>query len=171
MARIVRKVVAAPVAALGAAGLVVAGGGLALAASHGALNVPFSGHDHRSDKAPAAPATANPGLTRAPAATPTALPTPSGTPTPSLTGLCRAFQAGASPSASNPAFAALTSAAGGTENVAAYCVDLIGPSKKPTHPAHPTTPAHPTAGAHPSKPASPGRGVEPTIPPKPDQAH
>lgn len=182
-----RRRVAAPVAALGALGLLVAGGGLAVAASQGALHVPFDGHDNRSDKAPSAPASTNPGLDRtgtptsaAPSgeasdgATPSSTHAPNGSPSPSLEGLCRAFQAGAAEvNHDNPAFDALAAAAGGEENIATYCVDLIGPSTKPTHPPKPTqaaTPTHPpkpTQAATPTKPAKPTKSPRPS---KPTQA-
>jgi hypothetical protein len=70
MTRFTRKVAAAPAAVLAAVGMVVAGGGIALAASQGALQVPFTGHDNRPADAPSATATVNPGLTRTPAAEP-----------------------------------------------------------------------------------------------------
>jgi len=102
MTRFTRKALAAPAAALAAAGIVVAGGGLALAASQGAVHVPFTGHDNRPSSAPSAPASTNPGLS-GPTAEPTedsatdepTSPSPSATPSPSLDGLCVAYQAGA----------------------------------------------------------------------------
>jgi hypothetical protein len=162
MTRITRKVAAAPAAALAAAALVLGGGGIALAASQGAVHVPFTGHDNRSDEAPAAAASVNPGITGTGVpsddatadvdATPDA--SPSATPSPSLDGLCVAFQAGAvDKAASNPAFTALQDAAGGADNVAAYCVTRIG---EPTHPAAPTHPAKPSqAETHPAPHATP----------------
>jgi hypothetical protein len=168
MIRTARRLMAAPVAALGAAALVLAGGGIALAASQGALDVPFSGHDNRSDKAPAAPATTNPGLTHAATVVPdtpepAAAHTPAATPTPSLSGLCQAFQAGAADvNHSNPAFGALTSAAGGEANVATYCTSLIGPATGPTHPAKPTQAASPTHPAKPTQAATPAHRTMPT---------
>jgi hypothetical protein len=166
MIKTVRRMMAAPVAALGAAALVLAGGGIALAASQGALNVPFSGHDNRSDKAPAAPATTNPGLTHVATVVPdtpesTATHTPSATPSPSLSGLCQAFQAGAADvNHSNPAFGALTAAAGGESNVATYCTDRIGAAH--TRPAKPTQAAAPTHPAKPTHAATPGQRTVPT---------
>jgi hypothetical protein len=166
MIKTVRRMMAAPVAALGAAALVLAGGGIALAASQGALDVPFSGHDNRSDKAPAAPATTNPGLTHAATVVPetpdsTATHAPSATPSPSLSGLCQAFQAGAADvNHSNPAFGALTAAAGGESNVATYCTDRIGAAH--TRPAKPTQAAAPTHPAKPTQAATPGQRTVPT---------
>ena len=158
MSKMTRKITAIPFAALGAGALILSGGGLALAASQGAVDVPFTGHDNRSDKAPAAKATLNPGQVKAaskspsPSARPTKdaehTATPAGTPSPSLRGLCKAFQAGAlAKSKTSPAFTALTSAAGGPDEVATYCVSLLAtPKTKPAHPAKPsagsvTTPA------------------------------
>jgi hypothetical protein len=177
MTRSIRKLVAAPALTLGVAGAVLTGGGVALAASQGALHVPFTGHDDRSDHAPSAPASTNPGLTHTDAATPSAAettgspsahPTPNASPSPSLTGLCRAFQAGATQDGkTNPAFSALAAAAGGGENISAYCVTLIGspaahPAATPTHQAAtPTHPAEPTQAAHPTSPA-------PTLPEHPE---
>jgi hypothetical protein len=154
MTRFTRKIAAAPAAVLAAAGIVLAGGGIALAASQGALQVPFTGHDNRPADAPSATATVNPGLTRTPAAHPSddateesSEPSASATPSPSLDGLCVAYQAGAmAKAASNPAFTALTTAAGGADNVDAYCVSRIGASTHPTHPAMPTQAATPSHG-------------------------
>lgn len=181
MIRIARKIAAAPVAALAAAGMVVAGGGIALAASQGAVHVPFVGHDSRPSDAPSAPATTNPGLTatHAPSDEPTDEATletpdasPSASPSPSLDGLCVAYQAGAmDKAADNPAFGALQSAAGGADNVDAYCVNLIGAS---THPVKPTHPAKPTQAATPSRPvappAKPSHRTKPDgVPPTPEK--
>jgi hypothetical protein len=168
MIKTVRRMMAAPVAALGAAALVLAGGGIAFAASQGALNVPFSGHDNRSDKAPAAPTTTNPGLTHAATVVPntpesTATHMPSATPSPSLSGLCHAFQAGATDvNHSNPAFGALIAAAGGEANVATYCTGLIGPGANHARPAKPTQAASPTHPVKPTQAATPGQRVLPT---------
>jgi hypothetical protein len=186
MIRVTRKIAAVPVAALAAAGLLVGGGGIALAASQGAVHVPFTGHDNRPSDAPSAPATANPGLTatHAPsdeatdeAAEETMDTSPSATPSPSLHGLCVAYQAGAmDKAAENSAFAALRSAAGGADNVDAYCVALIGPSShpvKPTHPAKPeqaATPSHPAAPAAKSNHRTKPDHVRPT-PQTPARAH
>ena len=176
MTRFGRKIVAAPAAALAAAGLLVAGGGFAMAASQGAVHVPFTGHDHRSTHAPSAPATSNPGLTRAESTAPSAPEstepaTPSASPSPSLAGLCVAFQAGAAHDGKdNPAFNALTAAAGGADQVAAYCTGLIGPSTKPTHPAMPTQAAHPTHPAKPTQaatPTKPSRATSSNVPVRP----
>jgi hypothetical protein len=178
MTRITRKIAAAPVAA---AGIVLAGGGLAFAASQGAVHVPFTGHDSRPTDAPTASATVNPGIgathgasDEASDASPDA--SASASPSPSLEGLCVAFQAGAmDKAASNPAFTALQNAAGGADNVDAYCVGLIGAS---THPAVPTHPARPTqaptphagAAATPTHPGRPTSAPTADIPEEPSRA-
>jgi hypothetical protein len=177
MTRITRKAAAAPAAALAAAGLVLAGGGIAFAASQGAVHVPFSGHDSRPSDAPSATATVNPGITRThqtpqpadDATDESPSESLSATPSPSLEGLCVAYQAGAmDKAATNPAFTALQSAAGGADAVGAYCATLIG---EPTHPARPTHPAKPTGAATPNRPAAPGHRVAPpTHPVKPTSA-
>src|SRR5690349_16453974 len=156
-----RRLAALPAAGLVAGALVLGGGGIALAATHGALNVPFTGHDNRSEHAPAAPSSTNPGLSHTPGhsashapGTPKATHTPSSSPSPSLEGLCHAFQAGADPQkATNPAFSALRAAAGGADNVSSYCTHLIGAPTKPTQPAHPTQAATPTHKPSPTHPA------------------
>jgi hypothetical protein len=182
MSRLTSRIAAVPAAILGAAGLVVAGGGIALAASQGAVHVPFTGHDNRPADAPSATATVNPGLTHTDEptddatdeatdeATEGAEATPGATPSPSLHGLCVAFQAGAMDhAATNPAFTALQTAAGGADNVAAYCVGLIGERSHPTHPAKPTQAA--TPHVRPSHPTHPSRPTQaPDKPEKPSRA-
>jgi len=173
-----RRKLAVPAVALAAAGVLAATGGVALAASNGALHVPFTGHDNRSDKAPTAPESTNPGLgasgkpsaTTTDGATPKAHPTAD--PSPSLRGLCVAFQAGSPKDGkTNPAFTALTKAAGGADNVTTYCVALLGtPKAHPTHPAKPTQPVKPTHPAKPTQAASPTKPTHPTKPAKPTQA-
>ena len=170
-----------PAVAAGAAILVLSGGGIALASSTGALDVPFTGHDNRSAHAPAAPASTNPGLTKAgsvvgtPESDETEAPDPSepgestetesAAPTPSLEGLCNAFQHGAFQHGKSQAFAALAAAAGGNSNVGGFCTSLIGTPKP--HPAKPTQAAHPS---HPAAPTHPVTPVTPTHPAKPTQA-
>jgi hypothetical protein len=190
MNRLVRRIAALPAVGVAAGALALGGGGLALAATHGAVNVPFTGHDNRADHAPAAPTSANPGLTRTPGAPQspgTARPTsvPSATPSPSLVGLCHAYQAGAVPrKTSNPAFAALAAAAGGAGQVTGYCSGVLGAASHPTPshptPSHPTSPAHPAPSATPTHPVPdhattppgprPTQAASPTIPPRPTRA-
>lgn len=117
-------------------------GGLALAATTGALPTP-SGHTHPAvtpssgghDGAGGPGAHAS-GLDVG-AGSSSAAVHASATPSPSLVGLCRAYQAGATRNpghaAHNPAFTALATAAGGTDGIGAYCTALIGaPSSHPT---------------------------------------
>jgi len=82
-------------------------GGVALAADQGVIDVPGISHREK-DKAP-----------KEKKQTPA--------PRPSLAGLCKAYQASDSAQRlDNPAFTALTTAAGGAENVTTYCVELVG---------------------------------------------
>lgn len=72
---------------------------------------------------------------------PTHNPSHTASPSPNFTGLCTAFAAGAldggsGKSEESPAFSALIEAAGGEENLPAYCADLLG---TPTEPADDTT--------------------------------
>lgn len=164
MKRVVRNAMAAPVLTIALAGTAFAGGGVALAASQGVLHVPFTGHDNRSDEAPEAPASTNPGLETsldAPVGSPSESSQPAeirtASPSPSLDGLCRAYQTGVlKDDTSSPAFAALLQAAGGADNLTSYCVDRVGePNVPPTRPA---TPAKPT------------QAPEATVPPRPAPA-
>lgn len=109
-----RQTIAAPIAAL----TLVAGGGIALAASGGADPAPQAA-EHR----PAAKPTAEPTVK------PTKDPkdeTSNASPSPSLTGLCKAYRAGGYASSTkngrvNPAWSALESAAGGAGDVEEFC--------------------------------------------------
>jgi hypothetical protein len=91
--------------------------------------------------------------------------TATSTPTPNFEGLCKAFQANDKSAhgkaLDSAAFTALATEAGGKENIATYCVALIGePTAKPTKRATPTKPAKPTQAATPTgKPTDkPGKG-------------
>lgn len=102
--------------------------------------------------------------------------TESATPTPSFEGLCKAFQAtdhsthGAS--LDSAAFTALATEAGGAEQVATYCVTLIGepketgrPTTLPTPTSKPTPAGRPTtlptqAGKPTDKPAPAGKPTD-----------
>jgi len=79
-----------------------------------------------------------------------------------LPGLCRAYAAGQKAdhgdALSSPAFAALVTAAGGTDGVSGFCASLAPAPNHPTHPAmpsHPAHPSHPVAPTHPTHPAAP----------------
>ena len=69
---------------------------------------------------------------------------PTSSPTPNLEGLCRAFQAtdhsANGSSLDSAAFAALVAAAGGTTEVADYCIDLVGEPKDTGKPSVLPTP-------------------------------
>jgi hypothetical protein len=163
-----KSVVVAKLLTLKAAAIAVAAvsaGGVALAATTGVLPSPLAPENpSHSTNAPA--------QTNDPA-----------TPSPSLAGLCTAYLAGAGAdhgeALESPAFSALITAAGGKDNVDAYCVGLgatvpgsgtdsesrgdhatrppathPGPTDHPTGPTeHPTgEPSHPTGAptSHPS---------------------
>ena len=166
------------VKAIAVAALVVGGGGVALAASTGALPNPLGNHP-----SPAASA----GQSDASHA-PTASPHPRGSadPSPSLVGLCKAYTAGAAAAQGkaldNPAFHALLVAAGGKDNVDSYCTTLLAtatahatgsatehPSGRPS--SHPTggPSSHPTGdpSGHPTGDPS----GHPTGAPSPKPSH
>ena len=103
-------------------------------------------------------------------------------------GLCRAYASGNKSehgkALESRAFRALITAAGGIDNVSAFCGTVTtGPSRShpshpthptqaasPTHPVHPTHPSHPTQGAsptHPAHPSHPTQGASPTHPTHP----
>jgi len=179
MSKLQSKALAAPIATLGAIGLTIAGGGVALAAATNG-HVPFAGHDHRSSHAPSAPASTNPGqsghATTTPSATPMPKVHPGAAPNPSLVGLCHAYLAGSKSHGkrlSSPAFTALTTAVGGTVNVTPYCTALLANKTHPAHPVKPTqaaTPTHPAHPAHPVKPTQAATPTHPAHPVKPTQA-
>jgi hypothetical protein len=159
-----RKTFAAPLAAF----TLVAGGGIALAASGGGIPTPGGG--------PAPEAVAHrPVDAGSPTAKPTATPTPketdepsdeaSASPSPSLTGLCKAYRAGGYAASTkngnvNPAWSALEAAAGGAANVGSYCDAKLGPARvKPTHGPDADSDEH---GVKPDKPAQDVRPAKPT---------
>lgn len=154
-------------AAAAAIAVTAVGGGLAYAAGSGAL--PGLGTDNAPSQA-AAHATRGPGAAPGSAA-----------PSPSMVGLCRAYTAAVADSPGkaleNPAFAALITAAGGSDKVGDYCTGVLAdqpgaptaiPGMRPTsvpgnapatRPTPKPTPSHPTApttGPHigPTGPAS-----------------
>lgn len=156
-----------------ATGVVVAlsTGGFALAATDHLPTLPDQASDqatgsvakNRATSAPSATATttATTDATATATATTTATTTEStstapettesasSAPTPNLTGLCKAFQANDKSlhgkALDSSAFTALAAAAGGKENVATYCVTLVGePKVKPTKEPKPTKEAKPT---------------------------
>jgi hypothetical protein len=88
-------------------------------------------------------------------------------------GLCRAYTSGNKSehgkALESPAFTALVTAAGGLDNVAAFCGTVTsGPSG--SHPAHPTqgaSPTHPVHPTHPTHPSHPTQGSQPPHPTHP----
>lgn len=99
-------------------------GGVALAATTGALPNPFGAAPGK----PAASQSAKPQHSNA----------PKGSPAPNLDGLCKAYAAKPDgergKALESPAFQALIGAAGGQENVADFCATRL-PSPKPSKPA------------------------------------
>lgn len=123
------------------AAVVLGTGGVALAASTGAIPNPLNNHP-----VPAASAS------RAhPADRPDASERPGGpaSPSPSLVGLCHAYTAGAGSdhgkALDSPAFQVLLTAAGGKAGVGAFCAKLLGTTQASEAPsAQPGTTDHPT---------------------------
>lgn len=143
---------------------VVAGGGIALAATTGAL--PHS-LGHLPTGAPkAAHASARPGSTPSHPSPGR----PSAMPSEALVGLCHAYVAGAGAdhgkALSSPAFTDLITAAGGTDKVDAFCATVLAasPSKASSRPStHPASASagRPTTGAtHAPTATTPGAGSE-----------
>jgi hypothetical protein len=155
--------------ALASAIVVAATGGVALAATTGALPGPL-GNVIRSDNPPSRPAPPPPPADRI---------TESPSASASAADLCRAY-GDASPQERDrlldgPRFGTLIEAAGGRDRITAYCTDLLGTGGESTAPpstgqsADPTgKPAHPTGKpAHPTgKPAHPtGKPDKPSVGP------
>jgi len=125
---------------------VTAAGGMALAATTGALPNPLT--DTPAATPSAAHATGRPTATPShPDRRPTAMPSAS------LLGLCHAYTAGAGAdhgkALSDPAFTDLITAAGGTDKVTAFCASILASAaaNAASHPAAPADTAHPT-GTH-----------------------
>ncbi len=85
-------------------------------------------------------------------------------------GLCRAYLSGNKAvhghALQSPAFTALVTAAGGADNVAAFCAPIVAaPSDHPTQPTHPaaTEPSAPTQPTHPTHPTHPAHPRTPRI--------
>ena len=115
----------------------ITGGGVALAAATGHLPSQPGGTPAAASSAqPRASATAAASASGSPESSPTA------SPSPSLRGLCQAYTAGTGnnpgKALDNPAFTALITAAGGKDQVAAFCTSLL--AAKPGHmpSSHPT---------------------------------
>jgi hypothetical protein len=176
----------------GAAIVTAASGGVALAAVTGVLPALQHPSAHSASAGAAStsvtstgpqdggPGTRSHGATSAavsngsnPGGNPTPTATSNRTPQPSLTGLCKAYRAGAGSShgtaLDNPAFTVLVTAAGGRDKVATYCATLVGPAA--THPAVPAT-EHPSGPpSHRSDPPSThGTGAPTTHPSGPPTA-
>lgn len=176
-----------------ATGVVVAlsTGGFALAATDQLPTMPDQASDQATESVAKSRATSTATPTATPTTTATSTPTAdatktkkpkkskkpkpvdpsaSTTPSPNLAGLCNAFQAHDKSlhgkSLDSSAFTALATAAGGKENIATYCVALIGePEVKATKAPKPTKEAKPTKAPHTKKP-KPTKPTKPTKAPK-----
>lgn len=172
-----------------ATGVVVAlsTGGFALAATDQLPTLPDQASDQATESVAKSRATSTATPTTTATSTPTADatktkkpkkskkpkpvdPSASTTPSPNLAGLCNAFQAHDKSlhgkSLDSSAFTALATAAGGKENIATYCVALIGePEVKATKAPKPTKEAKPTKAPHTKKP-KPTKPTKPTKAPK-----
>jgi hypothetical protein len=154
-----------------ATAVLLAGGGIAIAAATGMLPTAAHGPDGTPGQHPAVSSHPSGSDEATEPVESGESQQPSDVPRPSLDGLCHAFQAGATDNdgkaIDNPAFSVLVAAAGGAEQVAAFCDDRIGSAA--THPhgapsglpaAHPTgppsvdLPTHPDATSHPTGPPS-----------------
>jgi hypothetical protein len=144
----------------GVLALAIAGStGVVLAASEGALPVPWS---DRQDEAPVnstttvpptAPKPGNPDP-NAPAGGADDGKQHAATPDPSITGLCDAYTSGGEKDLDNPAFGALADAAGGRDRIPEYCETVEAPG--PSVPGEPDVPDVPDV-----VPGDPGQGVGP----------
>jgi hypothetical protein len=98
-------------------------------------------------------------------------------------GLCRAYSSGNKTehgkALESPPFVRLVTAAGGADNVAAFCGSLATSGRSGTHPNHPghptkgaspTHPVHPAHPSHPTQAASPTHSSHPSHPSHPTQA-
>jgi len=184
------KLLSAKLAAVVAV-LAVAIGGVATAAVIGYLPGPLGGNSHVAPPSRTSDPTTSaaiPPLTTHPTTTTTtaengdnnAAGASSGTPSPSMTGLCKAFTAGAGSdhgkALDNPAFSALITAAGGRDNVDAYCADLLVGQQKKSSATPPTTTTkekdHGGQGhGPPSTHPEPGGPDHPTGPPTTHPGH
>jgi hypothetical protein len=144
------------------AAVVLGTGGVALAASTGAISIPLNHHP-----VPSSPATTqHPGVGQDSSKHPG---TPD--PSPSLVGLCHAYLDGAGSDHGNaldsPAFQALITAAGGKDGVDAFCTQLLA-TLKPSHTPDgkpSATPPGQAATDHPGNKPSDHTTGKPSAPP------
>ena len=151
--------------------LAIAGStGVVLAASEGALPVPWSdgpvegpGNGTTTVTPTTTPKPGKP-APKAPAGGAEDGNRPAATPDPSITGLCDAYTAGEDKDVDNPAFGALAEAAGGPDRIPEFCGTVTPPkASAPQEPGVPDepgqgvdqgkTPEVPTPTTHPSGPA------------------
>lgn len=154
---------AAAKVALSAAAAAAATGGIAIAAATGNLPSTAQGPDHANQAAHPAASSVSVAAPEASESDEASSPAnesegASATPSPSLSGLCKAYQAGATDNPGkalqNPAFSVLVAAAGGADQatVTKFCNDRVGPAASHGPGAHPTgaPEAHPNATNHPT---------------------
>jgi hypothetical protein len=135
-------------------------GGVALAASSGALPNPLAAADADNGSAHAK-------------ARPSASHDSAANPSPSMVGLCRAYAAGVAENPGkaleNPAFGALISAAGGKDQVSSFCAKVLAsaPGNAPSaNPGKHPTGKPSTVGGRPSTgPTGTPPAANPTAPP------
>jgi hypothetical protein len=86
-------------------------------------------------------------------------------------GLCRAYASGNKTehgkALESPAFVALVTAAGGADQVTAYCASLVPQHPQGSHPTHPAKPTHPASPSHPTGAPSHPTGAPTTHPASP----
>ena len=148
----------------------MASGGFALANSAHLPTLPGQASDQATEsvaktpKPTETPSATTTESTESTEAAETETPSESGTPTPSFEGLCKAFQAadhsahGAS--LDSAAFTALATEAGGAEQVATYCVALIGEPKETGRPTDKPTPGKPSVLPTPTDKPTPGKPTD-----------
>jgi hypothetical protein len=189
-----RRAAARAVVATGAI-VALTSGGFALASSVDLPTLPGQASDRASDRATGSVAQA-PEPTRTTSSTSSTTPTgrpsrapgtktskkeqsegaetPGASPRPSFTGLCKAYQATdrskAGKSLDSAAFTALATEAGGADQVATYCVALIGEPRETGRPTDKPAPGKPTDKPAPGRPTdkpAPGKPTDKPAPGKP----
>jgi hypothetical protein len=159
-----RRAAARAVVATGAI-VALTSGGFALANSAHLPQLPGQASDRATESVAKTPSPTETTTEATTSAIPTedaseeATETSEATPTPSFEGLCKAYQATdrskAGTSLDSAAFAALATEAGGADQVATYCVTLIGEPKETGKPSElPTPTAKPTPAKPTDKPTS-----------------
>jgi hypothetical protein len=173
-----RRAAARAVVATGAI-VALTSGGFALASSAHLPTLPGQAADQASESVAKAPqptsteSTSSATVTEdasesAETETPDGTESSTATPTPSFKGLCKAYQATdrsrAGKSMDSAAFTALATEAGGADQVATYCVALIGEPQQTGKPTDRPTPGRPTDKPTPGKPTDKPTGKPSVLP-------